>query len=113
MSLPRGSGALVLAVWLALPAAAQSRHPSIEGMWSNPPAIPVGRLCAFCCTDHAIVLGSFGASRGDLPVRFLRRTISRFVSAGTTGSNCELDAIEGSAPGSEANSNDRDQTRPT
>ena len=56
MSLRRGSGALMLAVaiWLALPAGAQSRHPAIEGMWSNPPAIPVGRLCAFSCTDLAI-----------------------------------------------------------
>src|SRR5580765_5191781 len=56
MSLMRGSGPLVLvaAVWLALPAGAQSRHLAIEGMWSNPPAIPVGRLCAFYCTDHAI-----------------------------------------------------------
>jgi hypothetical protein len=56
MSLTRGSSALalVVALWLAWPAGAQSRHPALEGMWSNPPATPVGRLCAGYCADVAI-----------------------------------------------------------
>lgn len=56
MSSRHGSSALalVVALWLALPAGAQSRHPALDGMWSDPPATPVGRLCFFYCADVAI-----------------------------------------------------------
>ena len=56
MSLTRGSRALalVVALWLSSLAEAQSRHPALEGMWSDPPATPAGRLCAFYCADVAL-----------------------------------------------------------
>jgi hypothetical protein len=36
------------------PAAAQSGHSPLEGMWSNPPATAVGTFCSFYCTDAGI-----------------------------------------------------------
>ena len=44
----------VLAIASVTPASAQSAARGLEGMWSDPPATIMGRLCAFVCSDAGI-----------------------------------------------------------
>ena len=44
----------ILAAAIPSPAAAQSSHPNLEGMWSDPPVTAVAEFCASWCTDAGI-----------------------------------------------------------
>src|SRR5262245_1572214 len=52
----RGSELLVVILLTSIPssAEAQSSRSNLEGMWSDPPATPVGSFCFFSCTDTGI-----------------------------------------------------------
>ena len=47
-------GLAALSVSVATPAWAQSVARGFEGMWSDPPATIMGRMCAFVCSDAGI-----------------------------------------------------------
>jgi hypothetical protein len=45
---------LILLIWIPSSTEAQSSHPKLEGMWSDPPSTVVGTFCADACTDAGI-----------------------------------------------------------
>src|SRR5690348_5238352 len=51
-----GSNALIfiLITFVTTSVFAQSSASKLEGMWSDPPATPVGSFCFFLCTDPGI-----------------------------------------------------------